>query len=234
MHVPKSKAVILETLVRWLLTLLSLWAAYRFYLGGDSVSLASALLCAGLLQLARPVELLLGIKLPSSWRWVYLTFIFASMYLGEIHSFFYLFLWWDDMLHTCSAIMITYVALLLFRLLHGQDLKASGINPNLPVARVFCFTLAFSVLWELLEFSADQLLGVNMLKGRDSTIPGSVYEYKRALVNTMQDLAEGALGACLVAMGTWFHLRYRGRFSQIFGFLIKDYLECNKIPDKHI
>lgn len=226
----KVSARHLEAGLRHLVTLLSLWAAYRYWMQADSVSLASALLSAMLLQLARPVELLLGIKLPVSWRLVYLGFIIAAMYLGEIHAFFYRFLWWDDFLHTCSAMLVTYVALLAFRLLYGQDLGKSGIRPILPAVAVFCLTVAFGALWELLEFSADQLLGVNMLKGRDSTLPGSIYDYGRALINTMQDLALDALGAFLVALGAWIQIRSDGRFSKAYGYLIDQYLAHNPQP----
>ncbi len=218
---------LIETTLRWMITLLSLWAAYQYYVTHDQVGLASALLSAGLIQLARPLQWLLRIKLPVSWRLVYLGFIIAAMYLGEIHSFFYRFLWWDDFLHTCSAMLISYVAFLGFRLLYGQDIRSSGIRPILPAVCVFFFTVGFGTLWELLEFGADQLLGVNMLKGRDSTIPGSIYSFERALVNTMQDLILDALGALAVAYGAWLQMRSDSAFSRNFGYLITDFLKVN-------
>ena len=227
---PKSRITlpVIETTVRWIITLLSLWAAYRYMLANDNVSLASAILCASLAQLAKPLQWLLRTRLPVSWRLVYLGFIIAAMYLGEIHSFFYRFLWWDDLLHTCSAMLITYVAFLGFRLLYGKDMKSSGLRPVLPAICVFFFTMGFGALWELLEFGADQLLRVNMLKGRDSTLPGSVYDYGRALINTMQDLGLDAVGALIVAIGAWFSLAREGRFSKAFGYLIEQFIIANR------
>jgi len=225
---PRISLSLIETSVRWIVTLLSLWAAYRYQIASDKVGLASALLSASLVQLARPLQWMLGIKLPVSWRLVYLSFIIAAMYLGEIHSFFYKFLWWDDLLHTCSAMLITYVAWLGFILLYGKDLRTSGLRPILPAVCIFFFTIGFGALWELLEFGADQLFGVNMLKGRDSTLPGSVYDYGRALINTMQDLGLDALGALLVAVGAWFHLSREGRFSRAFGYLGEQYIRANR------
>jgi hypothetical protein len=90
------------------------------------------------------------------------------------------------------------------------------------------FTMGFGALWELLEFGADQLLGVNMLKGRDSTLPGSVYDYGRALINTMQDLVLDAVGALIVAIGAWFSLAREGRFSKAFGYLIEQFIIANR------
>lgn len=216
-----------EAILRHSFTLLSLWAVYDFWRHNDRVSLASAILCVLLLQLALPLQKLIRFRLPPSWRLIYLGFIICSMYLGEIHGFFYRFLWWDDFLHTCSAMMISYVGLLLFRLIYARPLKPGALPPLLVALWVFSFTLAFGALWELFEFGADQLFGVNMLKGRDSTLPGSIYDYGRALINTMQDLMLDATGALLVALGTWFHLARKGVFSRAFGSLIEQFLQEN-------
>jgi hypothetical protein len=217
----------LELFLRWVFTLLSLWACVVFYRSGDRVSVASAALSALLFQLAPLIGKMLRITVPVSFRWIWFVFILAAMYLGEIHSFFYRFLWWDDMLHTCTAMLVAYIALLIVLISTRARDGSIDARPLFTAFAVLAFTMAFGAVWELFEFSADQLLGVNMLKGRDSTLPGSVYDYGRALINTMQDLAVDLLGAFIVALTAFLHLRRGKLLTSVFGLPLKQFRQAN-------
>lgn len=218
----------IELFARWLLIALSFFAAVQYYLLQDRVSLASAGLTVFLLFLPPLAGRLLRVSLPVSFRLVYLAFICAAMYLGEIHSFFYRFLWWDDMLHTASAMLVTYLGLLLLYLLNRDPEIDTKLKPGYIALLLLCSTMAFGAVWELFEFSADRLLGVNMLKGRDSTLPGSVYSYGNALLNTMQDLALDLLGAAVVAITAWFQLKRKKLKESWFGLLLRQFIGENQ------
>lgn len=216
-----------ELTLRWIFTLLSVWAGFGFYRSGDKVSLASAVLSALLFQMAPVIGAVLRVRIPVSFRYIWFVFILAAMYLGEIHSFFYRFLWWDDMLHTCTAMLVAYVALLVILASTRDNAGQIAARPMFLFFSVLAFTMAFGAVWELFEFSADQLLGVNMLKGRDSTLPGSVYDYGRALINTMQDLGLDLLGAMVVALSASLHLRRGKLLTSAFGAPLRQFRHAN-------
>ena len=46
------------------------------------------------------------LTIPPILQIILLLFLFASMYLGEIRSFFYKYSWWDHMLHFWYAMML--------------------------------------------------------------------------------------------------------------------------------
>ncbi len=223
----KLTATDLELAMRWIIIALCAVAAAKYLREGDRVSLAAAGLTVFLLLLPPLLARLLRVFMPISFRLVWWAFIFAAMYLGELHSFFYRFLWWDDMLHTASAMLVTYGGLILLFLLNRDPQIDSKLRPGYIALILVCFTLAFGAAWELFEFSADRLLGVNMLKGRDSTLANSVYDMGRALVNTMQDLALDLLGAILVAITAWWLLRAGKLRSSAFGVPLRQFIEAN-------
>ena len=217
----------IERIVRYLVMALSAYACINYIKIHDRISLASALLTIFLLFLPALVQRFIRLRLPVSVRLVYLLFIICAMYLGEIWSFFYRFLWWDDMLHTASAMMVCYIGLILVFVINKDREVERKLAPAYIALSIFCFTLAFGALWEVLEFTADQLFGVNMLKGRDSSVATSVYDGGRALINTMQDIALDALGAFIISLITFIHLK-RGKLKEsAFGILLRQMLDEN-------
>lgn len=233
---PKAKlsAERLERYARYIIMLLSAYALIDNYLLGDMITLASAALTVLLLMLPSFIQMVSKLRIPVSVRVVYLIFIICAMYLGEIHSFFYRFLWWDEMLHTSSAMMLAYVSFIFIDALDDSGKGAAGLNPALVASFVFCFTLAFGVIWELFEFAADELLGVNMLKGRDPFVAGSVYSYEKALVNTMIDLMLDGAGGLIIALSTWFHLKYPKGILTGFNLLKRQVMDQNPGLFKHL
>ncbi len=217
----------IELILRWLFTLLSVWAGIGFYRSGDKVSLASAALSVLLFLMPPVIGKVLRLQIPVAFRYIWFVFILAAMYLGEIHSFFYRFLWWDDMLHTCTAMLVAYTAMLVILSSTRDNSGQIAVRPLFLFFSVLAFTMAFGAVWELFEFSADQLLGVNMLKGRDSTLPGSIYDYGRALINTMQDLSLDLLGAMVVALLASLNLRRGTLLSSVFGLPLRQFRQAN-------
>lgn len=215
-----------ERLARYSIMLLSAIAAVQYYLKADWVSLASACLTIGLLLLPPVISKLLRLVLPTSVRVVYLLFIFAAMYLGELHSFFYVFHWWDSFLHTFSAMMLAYVFYILIFVLNRDRDIGSALSPAFIAFFVFAAPMAFGAVWELLEYGADVLFDVNMLKGRDPSDITRFYDYRRALLNTFHDLMLDAGGALLIAISALLHHRGAKSF-RAFGSLKDSFLTAN-------
>lgn len=211
----KTKAAKIELIVRCLLVLLSIWSGVSYYLQGNMVRVLSAVMTAGLFLLFPLLGKLFRVALPLPFKVVWLLFIFASMYLGELHNFFYRFAWWDELIHSFTAMMLTYVGLLLLYILSGDARIHLRLGPLLTALAMICFTLAFGAVWEMFEFGVDQVLGLNLLKGRAATDLAGVYDYERALLNTMGDLGIDLLGALIVGVMAFFH--FRGGAKSWFG-----------------
>ena len=217
----------LEFYARWIFIFLSLMpCVYRFYIG-DWVSAAAAGLTIILLLLPPLLEKLLKITLPNSYKYIYLVFIIASMYLGELHSFFYRIVWWDIMLHTASAMMLAYLTwLLAYVINHDADLDKK-VRPFFIALFVFCVPVALGAIWEMFEFAADKVLGVNMIK---AIAPGDItrfYDYQRGFYNSLHDMIMDTSGALLVAIGVYLHLFKKDKSKSGFSILINQFIDAN-------
>jgi len=130
---------------------------------------------------------------PGEFEIVVLLFIFASMYLGEIHSFYARIWWWDIMLHALSGVIIAAIGFSLVDILNGEEKLPVELSPAFVAIFSFSFALSMGVIWEIYEFSMDSLFGLNMQKS--------------GLSDTMGDLIVDALGALVVSIVGYFYLR---------------------------
>ncbi len=74
-----------------------------YHLQGNGVRVLSAVLTVVLFLLFPLLGKLLKISWPLPFRVTWLLFIGASMYLGELHNFFYRFAWWDELIVALAA-----------------------------------------------------------------------------------------------------------------------------------
>jgi len=130
---------------------------------------------------------------PGEFEIVVLLFIFASMYLGEIHSFYARIWWWDIMLHALSGVIIAAIGFSLVDILNGEEKLAVELSPAFVAVFSFGFALSLGALWEIYEFLMDSLFGLNMQKS--------------GLIDTMWDLIVDALGALLVSVLGYLYLK---------------------------
>ncbi len=169
------------------------------------------------------------IKVPAVFQIVVLLFIFASMYLGEIHHYFYRYAWWDTMLHANSAIMLAYIGFLLIFTLNRDKRMHVHLSPFFMALFSFCFALAMGSLWEIFEFGADVFLGVNMQKARGLEEIYGVFDTRLGVIDTMRDLVVDAVGALLVSVVGYFHMTHRKDADATFWAPHKQFVEAN--PD---
>src|SRR5699024_2838811 len=80
-------------------------------------------------------------------------------------DFYGYFKMWDIALHTLNGFLAAGVG---FSLVYLLDKNAKGINLNpLFLAMVtFCFSMTVGVMWELIEYSADRWMNLDMQKDR--------------------------------------------------------------------
>lgn len=125
------------------------------------------------------------LTLPPSFLAGIAVFVMASLYLGELHSFYERFGWWDLALHFFSALGFGILGFLLILMMFEGDRYAAP--PWALGLLSFCLAITVGTLWEILEFTMDSLFGYNMQKS--------------GLQDTMGDLIVNAIGAAIAALG---------------------------------
>lgn len=138
-----------------------------------------------------------------------LLFIFLSMFLGKLCNFYSIFPWWDKMLHTLSGLLLSIIALYLYKSLSPKD-ELEVKNILLIVIFTFCFALAMGALWEIFEFTTDFLFNLNSQNG--------------SLQDTMGDLIADASGALFSSIITYAYIK---------GYNIKILNKLIRVTDKN-
>ena len=190
---------------RVLLVLAGIVAVFK----GDWKNLSLALVTLFLTFLPDIVRKEFKIGYPGEFEILILAFIYASMYLGEIHSFYIRFWWWDIMLHVLSGVIIGAIG---FSLVYTLNQTSVAMNLSDVFVAIFSFSFALSIgaLWEIYEFLMDSLFGLNMQKS--------------GLVDTMWDLIVDALGALVVSVLGYLYLEGE---IKIFETIEKRFIQKN-------
>lgn len=126
--------------------------------------------------------------------WIYIfwaMFLFATIYLGEIKNFYYHLPYWDNLLHISSGAMIVVTGIYFIEIINKR--KKLKINFRYLVISAFAFAITCGVVWEIYEYIADGVLGLNMQKFASEG--GALMLGREALKDTMQDLIADTVGS---------------------------------------
>jgi uncharacterized membrane protein YjdF len=121
-----------------------------------------------------------------------ITFVFASLFLGEIHGYYDHYWWWDIALHTGSGFLLGIIGFLLVHVLNETEDTGVHIKPGFVAFFAFLFAIGMGALWEIFEFGMDSFFGMNMQKEMLNDPSG--------LTDTMWDLIVDTLGALVIAV----------------------------------
>ncbi len=146
----------------------------------------------------------LPVRFPAEYELLAILFVFASLFLGEFHSYYARFWWWDVALHSISGLLLGILGFLLAYMLNESRRIDMHMRAGFVALFAFAFAVTAGTLWEILEFAADQLLGTQMQKPMLGDPSG--------LTDTMWDLIVDTLGAAVISGFGWWHLK-RGRRS---------------------
>jgi len=169
------------------------------------------------------------LKIPVTFQIFFLLFIFASLYLGEMHNFYYRYTWWDSMLHSTSAIMLAYIGfLLIFTLNRDQNIHLN-LSPFFIALFSFCFAVAMGALWEIFEYLVDALVGSNMQKARNLETIYGFFDTRLGVRDTMKDMIENTIGALFVSVIGYYYCKKKMIKDNTFWRLKDQFIEDN--PD---
>jgi hypothetical protein len=202
--------------LRYLLVLISLEGVLSVLIHQNPAKLVSSILAVGLLFAPALFCRLTRIKLPAVFQMAILLYIFGSTYLGEVQDFFYRFSFWDDILHSFSALLMGYPGFALIYYLNKDKDIDNKINPSLIALFVFCFVLMISVLWEIFEYGVDSEWGGNMQKARNLVNAIGIADPRLGILDTMRDLVCNSIGAMIGAAIGYFYIKKQNRDKGVF------------------
>jgi hypothetical protein len=147
----------------------------------------------------------------SSWMMVaYVLFIYAGVYLGEMHDFYFRVPHWDTLLHFISGALLGILGYALISFLNNSKKIPLALSPLFAAIFIFCFSMTLAVFWEIYEFTVDSLLGINTQKW--ALADGTPLVGQAALVDTMKDLIVAALGAGIFSVISYFAIKKNAKW----------------------
>ena len=153
-----------------------------------------------------------SVRIPHGFETLAVVFVFMSLFLGEVYSYYTIYWWWDLILHSGSAFLLGILGFLLVYVLNEKEDIDLDLNPNFIALFAFMFAMGIGAIWEIFEFSMDQIFGLNMQKS--------------GLVDTMWDLIVDAIGALIISILGWGYIKTR----EVDSFLerwIAEFIENN-------
>lgn len=157
------------------------------------------------------------IEIPAEFHLMAVFFAFASFYLGEVHDFYQRLWWWDIALHTTAGLLMGILGFLLVYILNENKRVELQMNPGFIALFAFLFAITIGTLWEIFEFTMDQVFGTAMQKPMLGDPSG--------LTDTMWDMIVNALGAAVVSLTGWWYLKRKERFY--IKYLINKFIKNN-------
>lgn len=173
-------------------------ASLALYQGRIQVAVESILIL-----LITFLPLLLGrrfqVKIPPEFELLAILFVFASLFLGEVHDYYTRYWWWDMVLHAGAGLLLGILGFLLVYVLNEKDDVHVNLTPGFMGFFAFTFAMAFGALWEIFEFSMDQMFEMQMQK--------PMFADPSGLTDTMWDLIIDGVGAMIIAVLGYGYLR---------------------------
>ncbi len=162
----------------------------------------------GIIALALPTVISHKWKLeiPSGMYALYVLFLYCSIFLGEVRSFYYEVPNWDTYLHVFSGAMIGALGFSVIRLLNEEESIHMKLTPLFVAIFAFCFSVTLGAIWEIYEYTADGIMGLNMQKF--ITAEGAILAGRAALADTMKDIIVDTVGALAISVIGYISLKY--------------------------
>jgi hypothetical protein len=145
----------------------------------------------------------LQLHIPAEFELLAIGFIFAALFLGETRNYYERFWWWDIALHTTSGGLLGVLGILLVYVLNENPRIDLSMRPAFVALFAFCFSVTVGALWEIFEFTMDQVFGMNMQK--------PMFDDPSGLTDTMWDLIVDAVGALAISLYGYRYMKTGGK-----------------------
>ena len=137
-----------------------------------------------------PVILKRFIKIGEKDKLEFYIFIFIAEFLGCIVNLFKYISWFDTFSHFVSGIYFFIIGLKVLRVINKYDEKNVLFNVVLAIA----ISLSSACIWEIFEFSIDNLFNMNLQHNIDTGV-----------IDTMKDIIACTTGAFISGLSYYFY-----------------------------
>ncbi|WP_028044807.1 hypothetical protein [Candidatus Stoquefichus massiliensis] len=144
-------------------------------------------------------------QIPNLLDFILISFAFSGLILGDVFNFYGKIPYWDSILHTFSGVVIAYVGFIVIEFLDKEYTIPLSVSPLFMSVIVVSVALAIGAVWEIGEYTVDDIFHTNNQQYMQSTrstlydeddIPLQGHD---ALDDTMKDLMLDLAGAIVVA-----------------------------------
>ena len=146
----------------------------------------------------------LQVDIPAEFHLTAVLFTFAALYLGEVQHFYQRVWWWDIALHGSAGLLMGIFGFLLIYILNESIRIDIHLTPGFIAFFAFTFAISIGTVWEIFEFSADQIFQLNMQKPMMGDPSG--------LTDTMWDMIVNAIGALMISLTGWWYLKSKKNY----------------------
>jgi uncharacterized membrane protein YjdF len=175
--------------------------AVLLWLDGEWLNALLVMMIMGVILTPTVLSEHLPVRIPAEFQLLALLFSFAALFLGEVRSYYTRIWWWDIALHASSGLLLGILGFLLVYVLNESRRVDIHMRPRFVALFAFLFAVAAGALWEIFEFTMDQLFGTNMQKPMLGDPSG--------LTDTMWDLIVDTIGAAIISFFGWWYMRRR-------------------------
>ena len=165
------------------------------------------------------------IDIPDDVEIIIVIFIYLGIFMGFQYKMYYTFFWWDDLLHFLSGLILGYISfIVVYKINHKYSMD---ISPFFVALFSFAFAVSMGVMWEILEFTGDVLLGSAHQKWdlpETEILLGKAYQGS-GLRDTMSDLILDSIGALISSVTIYF--KYSRKKQRVLDEMKKMILEDN-------
>lgn len=170
--------------------------------------------------------------IPSVLQTIITVSVFITVIAGYVFNFYYDVRLWDSALHFLSGIIGTYFGYEITCALFKLEKKTATITQIIIASVGFCFMC--TTLWEIFEFSCDQIVG--MMSGSPNDVQHWSFELAQGtakeqtlfdpidfdrwpLMDTMGDIVLNTIGSVLAVIGIKLYpYRHKGKLKFNFDF----------------
>lgn len=196
--------------------LLVVLAAVYFVVRGDFVSASSTALIALLMSLPSTLKSRYQLYLPFTLDLWIVTFIFLTLFVGDIGDVYREFPIWDKLLHFQSGLLLSALGYVVVYLLNESEATSLDLSPFFLSLFAILFSVSIGVVWEIGEFAGDLIFGA---------------AWQPDNVDTMLDLVADSVGALIFAAGAYFWM-YRHKRVPFTPRLLKLFEKAKQVVQK--
>ena len=99
--------------------------------------------------------------IPNLLDFVLITFAFSGFILGDVFNFYGKIPYWDSILHTFSGVVIAYVGFIVIEYLDKEYTIPLSVSPLFMSLIVVSVALAIGAVWEIGEYTVDDIFHTN-------------------------------------------------------------------------